>query len=120
MLHRDLGLYNTATNFNSDRQAYNNSVTKNHKKAVAEEVHYGTQRDISPYRVENFIEMLHNFGISDATIKKKIITSPLGHVHYKHEPSIESQNEASTITRSVTLFTSNQFRRNQNSQPLSH
>lgn len=79
-------------------------MKKAHKKDTLEEGRYGPGRDVSPYQVENFIEMLHNFGISDATIKKKIMTSPMTHNSLRQEGSIESNQESSSIIKNVRIF----------------
>lgn len=84
-------MYSTTTHIHSDRQEYKN----------IEDTHFDSNREISPYRVENFIEMLHNFGISDSTIKKKIINSPLGHGLPRQEGSIESMISSSSPIKNV-------------------
>lgn len=83
-------------NILSDRMDYNSTAKKTfNKKDTIEDVHFESHRDISPYRIENFLDMLHNFGISDATIKKKIASTAYG--YFGHELSSESHNEMSQI-----------------------
>lgn len=64
--------YATSSQIYSDRHQYNSSVRRQHTKPL-DESQMDTHRDISPYRIENFIEMLHNFGVSDSQIKNKIM-----------------------------------------------
>ncbi|CAI2371028.1 unnamed protein product [Moneuplotes crassus] len=89
-------MYSTTSYIHSERQEYNNTIKKSHRRGNYANDHYESHRDISPYQVENFIEMLHNFGVSDSMIKKKIIASPMGHGFAKHEGSIESNLESSS------------------------
>jgi hypothetical protein len=88
--------YGTSKNILSERIEYNSTAKKTfNKKDTLDDVHFESHRDISPYRIENFIDMLHNFGISDATIKKKIASTAYG--YFGHELSSESHNEMSQI-----------------------
>jgi len=95
----------TNTNFYSERSNYN-APLKHHycKNGTLEEIHFDSNRDISPYRIENFLEMLHQFGISDTAIKRKLITSPMAHPIYKHEISSESHHDSSHIIRNVSYI----------------
>lgn len=95
-------MYTTTTNFHSDRQEYN-TIKKNYKKEPFENNHFESHRDISPYQVENFIDMLHNFGISDQTIQKKLINSPHGQGFPKQEGSIESNMGSLSQIKSVNF-----------------
>lgn len=88
----------------SDRHDYNASAKKPHFNMFEQDFPQEAHRDISPYRVENFIEMLQNFGISEAIIKKRIISqSPLSHAKKGHEVSSESMNEPSAVIRNVRI-----------------
>lgn len=64
-----------------------------------ESAHAEPKRDISPYRIENFIEMLHNFGISDADIKKKFMYNPISNSNFCAELSSDVQNDASLLMK---------------------
>lgn len=74
------------------------------KNNTLEEAQYDSNRDISPYRVENFLEMLNKFGYSDATIMKKLTNSPMNHLNFNHEFKNEMQNEISQLLAHVTNF----------------
>ena len=103
-IHRNQGsVHSKKVQILSDRQEYNGS-TRKQQYGFEHEMHHEAHRDISPYRVENFIEMLQNFGISDAMIKKRIISqSPLGHSKKAYDISSESLHEPSTIIRNVRI-----------------
>jgi hypothetical protein len=59
------------------------------KKDTIDDSHHSSNREISPYRIENFVKMLHNFGISD---------------RYINEISIGSQNDIPHLIRNVKFF----------------
>ena len=103
-IHREKNLYSTTTNFHSEKHDQSNSVRKAHKKDTIGGGRYDSNRDMSPYQVENFIEMLHNFGISDSTIKKKIMTTSTGYNSLRHEGSLESNHDSSTKIKNVRIF----------------
>ena len=67
-----------------------------------EDVHFDSHRDISPYRIENFVEMLHKFGVSNNTIMKKLVSTPMTNTAVNHEASLSSQNENSYLIRNVS------------------
>lgn len=93
----------------SDRESNHHSVKRKYfKNDTLEDANFNSNRDISPYRVENFIEMLHQFGISDTEIKKKLITSPKVHSNFiNQELSNDSLKDGSRIIRNVRKFINN-------------
>ena len=84
--------YLASTNYYSERGNYEAGLMprKIHKNDTLEEGHFDPKRDISPYRVENFVDMLHQFGVSDTTIQRKLVNSPIRHNKYPHDEADES------------------------------
>lgn len=80
---------------------WNNRHLSNNE--TLEEAQFDSNRDISPYRVENFLEMLNKLGYSDASIMKKITNSPMNHMRFRHEPVSDTQNEISELLARVSL-----------------
>lgn len=91
--------YYATTNYYSEKGHYEPGLMprKIHKNDTLEEAHFDPKRDISPYRVENFVDMLHQFGVSDTTIKQKLVNSPIRHNKYPHDEGDESINQTSMI-----------------------
>lgn len=85
----------------SDRVGYHTAKKPFFKKGTLDDVHFDSHRDISPYRIENFVDMLHKFGVSDNTIMKKMIHSPMAYAAVGHEISLGSQNEDSQLIKNV-------------------
>ena len=87
---------NEWTNWN--RRYYN-------KNDTLEDTQFDSNRDISPYRVENFLEMLHKFGISDSTLMKKLMNSPMSYQNFSNEMTNDMQHEISQLLAHVFFIT---------------
>lgn len=91
--------YMATANYYSERINHDPGfVTKKfHKNDTLEEGHFDAKRDISPYRVENFVGMLHQFGVSDSTIQRKLVNSPIRHNKFPYDEASESNLQSSVI-----------------------
>lgn len=101
--------YMTNTNFYSERNSYVPAplVKKYHKNDTLEDIPLEGNRDISPYRIENFVDMLHQFGVSDSTIKRKLVNSPIRHNKYPYDEVQDSFSQTSIIRNVSNSFTKN-------------
>ena len=109
-------------NFYSERGNYNpSSLSKKYNKHdTLEDIKHDPNRDISPYRVENFIDMLHNFGISDSMIKRKLVNSPNRYHKFPNEQSSDSYKDTSVIRNVSFMFFNFKYREKQDYPQLSH
>ena len=65
------------------------------------EINYDPNRDSSPYRIENFIDVLHKFGISNTSIMKKLINSPMTHINFGQDLISNMQSDISNLLLQV-------------------
>lgn len=74
---------------------------RNKHNSSREEIHYDSNRDVSPYRIENFIDVLNQFGISNTSIMKKLMNSPMTHINFGQDIVSNMQSDITQLLSQV-------------------
>ena len=85
-------------NYNWENECNYSAKKRNkNKNDSLEDINFDSNRDTSPYRIENFLDVLHKFGISNTSIMKKLMNTPMAHINFGKELVNDMQQDISHL-----------------------